>query len=107
MILGRSTVQWTALITAAGGLLQLLTVTLLPGMDPVVVATVVGAVVMFLGVFIAFLANTSTTPTGDPQLKAGTMVRITDDAGTMIGHEPVPTPPPAPPADGATPGGAG
>jgi len=96
MILGRSTPQWLGLITAAGSLAQILIVQLVPDADPTVVATIIGAVGVFLGSFIAFLANTATTPTADPQLKAGTMVRVTDDAGTVVGHEPVPTPPPAP-----------
>ncbi len=96
MFLGRSTVQWTSLFSAAGGLAQILIVTLLPGVDPVIVATIIGAAVVFLGVFIAFLANSATTPSGDPQLKAGTMIRVTDDAGTMIGHTPVPQPPQPP-----------
>ena len=92
MFLGRSTLQWTGLISAAGGLLQVLIVTMLPNVDATVVATIIGSAVAFLGVFIAFLANTATTPSADPQLKAGTMVRVTDDTGTVIGHLPVPTP---------------
>ena len=96
MILGRSTPQWLGLITAGGSLAQILIVQLLPDADPTVVATIIGSVGVFLGSFIAFLANTATTPTSDPQLKSGTMVRVTDEAGTVIGHEPVPTPPPAP-----------
>ena len=43
MILGRSTVQWTALITAFGGLAQVLVVLLIPGIDPIIVATVIGS----------------------------------------------------------------
>ena len=93
MILGRSTPQWLGLITSAGSLAQVLIVQFLPGADPVIVATVIGAVGLFLGAFIAFLANTATTPSGDPELKEGTMIRVTDQAGTVIGHEPVPTPP--------------
>jgi hypothetical protein len=104
MILGRSTIQWTGLITAAASLLQVLLVTIW-GVDPVVTATVLGAVTLFLGVVIAFIANTSTTPVHDPKLKAGTMVQVTDDAGTVIGHQPVPTPPPPPVA--APDGGVG
>jgi hypothetical protein len=49
-------------------------------------------VTAFLGVLVAFIANTYTTPVNDPQLKAGTMVRVTDDVGTVVGHMPVPTP---------------
>lgn len=95
MFLGRSTPQWLGLITALGSLSQVLIVQFLPGADPVVVATVVGAVGLFLGTLIAFLANTATTPIKDPQLQEGTMVRVTDDNGTVIGHAPVPQPPPA------------
>lgn len=72
-------------------MLQVLTVTLAPGVDPVVVATVIGAVTGFLGVAIAFIAQTSTTPISDPQLKSGTMVRIVDptDGKTVIDHAPI------------------
>ena len=76
MILGRSTGQWTALITATAGLGQLLVVTLLPGIDPIVLATVIGATVMFLGVFLAFLANTAMTPINDARLEKGTEVTV-------------------------------
>lgn len=92
MILGRSTPQWVSLIAAATALLQVLIVTLVPGADPAQVAIILGSVSAFLGAFLAFLANTATTPTADPQLKAGTMVRVTDEAGTVIGHTPVPAP---------------
>lgn len=92
MILGRSTVQWTALITAT--LDFILVVIGVMFVDLVGPATILlSGLGGLLGVYILFLANTSTTPTGDPQLKAGTMVRVTDDSGTVIGHEPVPTPP--------------
>lgn len=96
MILGRSTIQWTGLITAGVMLLQVLIVSLVPEADPATVATVLGAIGGFLGVLIAFVANTSTTPVSDPQLKVGTSVRVTDDTGTVIGHAQVPTPPVSP-----------
>lgn len=92
MFLGRSTLQWTGLLSAAASLTQLLIVTLLPKVDAATVAVVLGAVTAFLGVLIAFIANTSTTPVNDPQLKAGTSIRVTDATGTVIGHMPVPTP---------------
>jgi len=95
MFLGRSTPQWLGLITAAGSTAQVLIVQFLPGADPTIVATVIGTIGLFLGALIAFVANTSTTPVNDPQLKAGTMVRVTDDTGTVVGHQPVPTPPPS------------
>ena len=62
MILGRSTPQWLSLLTAAGGLTQLLIVVLVPDVDATLVATIIGAVITFLGTFLAFLANTATTP---------------------------------------------
>lgn len=96
MWLGRSTIQWTGLITAAVMLAQLLIVNLVPSVDPIQVATVLGAIGGFLNILIAFIANTSTTPVNDPQLKAGTSVRVTDDAGTVIGHSQVQTPPVSP-----------
>jgi hypothetical protein len=92
MILGRSTPQWVALITATGGFIQLLLVTLVPDVDAVVVGTIIGGLTGLAGVWLAFLANTSTTPTSDPQLKQGTMVRVTDEAGIVVGHAPVPQP---------------
>ena len=92
MILGRSTVQWTALITAAGGLVQFLAVHLVPDVDATVVATIIGGVVAFLGTFIAFLANTATTPISDPVLRAGTSVKVqgTDDRVTIRSTPPGP-----------------
>jgi hypothetical protein len=82
MILGRSTVQWTALIVAAGGLVQLLAVTV-AHLDAILVSTIVGAVSTFLGVFIAFLANTQTTPIKDPVLPAGTEGKIAGSEATF------------------------
>jgi len=84
MILGRSTVQWTALISAGAGLAQVLAVTLTT-LDPTVVATILGAATLFLGSFIAFLANTQTTPTSDPRLKAGTDVTVLNAEGDATG----------------------
>ncbi len=76
--------------------MQVLLVTLVANIDAVVVATVIGSVVGFLAIFIAFLANTSTTPINDPQLKVGTIMRVTNDEGRIIGHTPVPEPARAP-----------
>ena len=94
MILGRSTVQWTALISAAAGLAQVLAVTLTT-LDPAVVATILGAATLFLGSFIAFLANTATTPIDDARLKAGTEVAVLSAAGQLTGDTVTiaPTPP--------------
>jgi hypothetical protein len=92
MILGRSTPQWVGLITAVAGFLQVV-LPLTIAVDATVLSTILGSATALLGVFIAFLANTSTTPVNDPRLKAGTMVQVTDDEGTVIGHQPVPAPP--------------
>jgi hypothetical protein len=94
MILGRSTVQWTSLITAAGGLAQVLIVLLVTGIDPVLVATIIGSVIAFLGVFVAFLANTQTTPIHDPVLPGGTTGKVQDSEETF-------TVPPGPTSNGA------
>lgn len=90
MILGRSTVQWTALITAGGALAQVVIVNAVPNIDATLVATIIGALVTFLGVFIAFLANTQTTPISDPILAAGTTVSVKDTADKVVI---APTPP--------------
>jgi hypothetical protein len=50
---------------------------------------VLGAVAIFLGALIAFIANTYTTPVQDPSLKEGTLVRVTDEAGAVIAHRPI------------------
>jgi hypothetical protein len=92
--LGRSTVQWTALISAGGGLAQVLIVTIVPDVDAVLVATLIGSTVAFLGVVIAFLANTQTTPTSDPRLEVGSEVAVLSH-GQLTGDKVVvaPTPP--------------
>ncbi len=98
MLLGRNTQQWLGLITALFSTVQTIAVVVFPNVDPVALAIISGSVTGFLGVLIAFIAHTSTTPTHDPQLKAGTMVRVTDESGTVVGHTPVPQPDPVPPA---------
>lgn len=90
MILGRSTPQWVGLITAAGALAQVIIVQVVPNVDATLVATIIGSVVAFLGVFIAFLANTQTTPIKDPILAAGTTVTVKDTSDTVVI---APTPP--------------
>lgn len=92
MFLGRSTIQWTGLISSLVAGLQIIIPTLLPDVDPAATTTVLGTIGVVLGAIIAFVANTSTTPIADPQLKAGTMVRVTDESGTVVGHTPVPEP---------------
>jgi hypothetical protein len=39
---------------------------------------VLGAIGGFLGVAVAFIANTFTTPISDPRLATGTLVNVTD-----------------------------
>lgn len=77
------------LISAVAGLLQIILPVLVPAVDPVTLTVVLGAATTFFGIFIAFLANTSTTPVNDPQLKEGTMVRVADESGTVIDHRPI------------------
>jgi hypothetical protein len=89
MFLGRETQAWLGLITAATALIQTLILALAPNVDPVQVGIVLGAVGTFLGVLIAFIARTSTTPVADPQLKVGTQIRVTDASGTVIGNDTV------------------
>jgi hypothetical protein len=84
VILGRNTVGWMAVVTAGINLVGLV----FPGIQPAVLQ----GLSVLAAAIIALLANTSTTPTADPQLKQGTMVRVTDDTGTVIGHTPVPGP---------------
>ena len=86
MFLGRSTPQWLGLITAITGALQIAMPILFPAIDPVQLTVVLGAATTILGALIAFIANTYTTPVNDPQLKVGTSVRTTDEAGVVIGH---------------------
>jgi hypothetical protein len=95
MILGRNTQQWLGLITAFLSTLGTVLVVAFPErFDPTSLTVIFGAIGAFMGVAIAFVANTYTTPVSDPQLVQGTMIRVTDDAGRMVGHTPVPTPEP-------------
>jgi hypothetical protein len=89
VILGRSTQQWLGLLSALTGFLQIVIPTIFPAVDKATLATVLGAVAIFLGALIAFIANTYTTPVNDPSLKAGTLVRVTDEAGAVIDHRPI------------------
>lgn len=75
MLFGRPVTQWVALITAAASLVQVLVVTLLPGVDPATVAIVIGAVTTFTGVLIAFLAGQP------PTVTAGSPVNVVTPAG--------------------------
>ena len=84
MILGRSTPQWLALLTAAAGLVQILVPVLKPDIDPGTVSVILGGLVTFLGVFIAFLANTAVTPVNDARLPAGSKVGVLDASGNVV-----------------------
>ena len=67
MILGRPVNQWVGLITAAGSLVLVLVVNLAPDVDPKVAATIIGSVVTFLGIVVAFIAaQPPTLNPGDP-----------------------------------------
>lgn len=86
MILGRNSLQWLGLLAV---LLQIAKQFL--GSIPEA-----GVVLDFLtaidAALMTWIAQTSTTPTADPQLVAGTMVRITDKAGRLIDHAPIEAP---------------
>ena len=94
MILGRSTVQWTGLIVATLGLIQILAQVLYPDAASSV-AIVLAALGSVACVYVSFLANTATTPISSPQLKAGTEVAVLDAAGKTTGDTVtvMPTPP--------------
>jgi hypothetical protein len=74
MILGRNTAQWTGFITALTGFLGIIVPVLAPGLDATQVSVVLGATTIFLGAFIAFLANDALTPVNDPRLAIGSVV---------------------------------
>lgn len=75
MLFGRPTALWVGLITAAASTAQVFVIVLLPDVDPVQVATVIGSLTAFLGVFVAFLAN------GTPTVTAGDSVNVITPAG--------------------------
>lgn len=75
MILGRPANAWTGLVTAGLALIQVLTVTLVPGIDATAVATILGSVGVFLGVLIAFIAGQT------PTINSGGQVNVTTPAG--------------------------
>lgn len=82
MIFGRNSLQWLGLVAV---LLQV-------GKQfvPAGVPTYIGTLLDFLtavdAALMAWIAQTSTTPTNDPQLKSGTLVRVTDESGTVVDH---------------------
>ena len=75
MILGRPANLWTGLVTAALALIQVVLVNVRPDIDPTTVATVLGAVGVFLGVLISFIAGQP------PTINAGDQVNVTTPAG--------------------------
>lgn len=75
MILGRSTVQWTALISSTLAFIQLLIQLALPAWADEA-GIILPALGILLGVYIAFLANTQTTPVKDPVLPVDTVVSV-------------------------------
>jgi hypothetical protein len=96
MLLGRNTIQWTALIGALIAVVSTSISVAFP--DQVAAATIIlTSVGAALNVFIAFLADTQTTPIMDPRLQVGTVVQATDPTtGVVVGHVKVPEPEPAP-----------
>lgn len=109
MIFGRNTQQVNGALVAT---IQFVKVVLsqlvaLGSMDKALgdaLGTILDALTVTLGVYILLIANTRTTPTDDPQLKANTSVKVTDDTGTVLGRVQLPTPPPAPVAQDVPPG---
>lgn len=74
LILGRSTAQWSGLYAGLASFIALALPTLFPGQDWARVQTVIAASVGLVGLFIAFLANSSLTPVADPRLEVGSTV---------------------------------
>lgn len=87
MLFGRPTNLWVGLITAAGGTLQVLLIALVPTINAATVATVIGAVVLFLGVLVAFLANQP------PTVNPGDQIKVTTPPGQATATVTVPTVP--------------
>lgn len=75
MILGRPANLWTGLVTAFLALLQVVLVTVVPGIDATAVATILGSVGVFMGVLIGFIANQP------PTLNEGDRLHIATPAG--------------------------
>jgi hypothetical protein len=92
MIFGRSTVIIMAAIVATMQFVKQGIFLAFPDVDQGSISTLVDLATGALGAWIAVLAGTSTTPVADPQLKDGTLVKITDEAGTVIAHEPIKAP---------------
>lgn len=97
MIFGRPINLWLGLVTASLAFIQVLVVTLVPDVDPTVVATILGALGGLLAVVIALIANQP------PTLAAGDTYHIVTPAGqpnyaATVAPPPAPTQPVAEPA---------
>lgn len=93
MILGRPTNLWLGAIAALLGLVQIVLVTI--GADPVAVATILGAVGLFLGAVVALIAN------GPATVNPGDSIIVKTAAGspdyrTTVATPPAQDPPPSP-----------
>ena len=77
MILGRPTNLWLGLVTAALGFCQvaIVSLNLLPNVDPAQIATVLGALGLLLGALITLVANQP------PTLNAGDAYTVTTPSG--------------------------
>jgi hypothetical protein len=75
MLFGRSTNLWLGLVAAAVGFVQVTVITLRPDLDPVGVATVLGALSLLLGAVITLIANQP------PTIKPGDTVMVQTPPG--------------------------
>lgn len=89
MIFGRSTVIIMAAIVSTMQFVKQGIFLAFPSVDQGAISTLVDLATGALGAWIVVLAGTSTTPTADPKLKDGTLVRVTDESGVVIAHEPI------------------
>lgn len=92
MILGRSTVQWSALISSTLSFALLVIGLVSPAPEGIAdeATVILPALGVLIGGYIAFLANTQTTPISDPVLAAGTTVKVQGTEDTVLVQ---PTPP--------------
>lgn len=97
MILGRPTNLWLGLVTATLAFVQVVIVTLVPTIDPIAVATIIGSLGGLLAVVIALVANQP------PTLNPGDAFHVTTPAGqpnatTIVATPPAADQPPVTPA---------
>lgn len=90
MILGRPTVLWLGLVTSTLAVVQIVLVNLVK-LDPVLTATLLGAVGLLLGSLISLVANQP------PTLNPGDTFKVTTPAGQPTATTTVATPPAADP----------